>query len=243
MEWDPAGSLTHIFLSNPQPGWPQPQDHCLPTEMASQVLPDEPSQSLCPREEQPWPTSATQPQVWLKYQIQGEPGWQEPDPRPNPPSWSRGSRAGTHPAAPRQELILRHCQAAGTKGHFYKILLVSLSFQSLQTSESPLLPALHASSHAVETGPSLQLLRPGAITFAHPYLLIQKQFRNSRVKVSDLWFSDLKNISILVYISREGGKSLLTSSFQYLLQILYKQVRNLEHLLLADHSRHLIFFC
>lgn len=62
--------------------------------------------------------SATQPRVWLKYQIHGEPGWLEPEPHSKSPSWSTGSRAGTYPAAPRQEL--RHGQAAGTKGHFNK---------------------------------------------------------------------------------------------------------------------------
>lgn len=55
------------------------------------------------------------------------------------PSFMEQRFQGRHPSSSTQTRTDTHCQAAGTKGHFYKMLLVSLSFQSLQTSESPLL--------------------------------------------------------------------------------------------------------
>lgn len=157
-------------------------------------------------------TSTTQPNVWLKYQIHGESGWPESEPRPNPSSWSTGSRAGTYPAAPRQELIHRRCQAAGTKGHFYKMLLMSLSFQSLQTSENPLvfcqlcMPLLMLSKLV----PSLQVLRPGTFTFAHSHSsrsnLESKEWRFPT-------FGNLNNVSIWYTSSGKEAKTSWQTNF------------------------------
>lgn len=180
-------------------------------------------------------------------QILGEPGWLEPEPNSKSPSWSTGSRAGTHPAAPRQELILRHCQAAGTKGHFYKCCY--LCHQPCRVNKPVRVLLFPASSACLFSCCWGWSLTAGAETWSHHICsstLIQEQFRNYRMNVSNLWFTHLKNASISVSISRQGSRSLPTNSFQYLLQTLQKQVRNLEGLeprCLQTTTDTLFFFC